>query len=349
MSLLVYGAYGYTGALIAKRAVERGLRPYIAGRDPKRLAPLASGLGLAPRAFPLDDPEALDRGLDGIRVVIHAAGPFSRTSRPMVDACLRRGVHYLDITGEAAVIEEIARRDPEARDAGIMLLPAAGFDVVPTDCLAAHLKRRLPGAKRLALAFQTLARPSRGTATTMVENLHGGGLARREGRLVGVPAAWKTRAIDFGDGPVKSVTIPWGDVATAWYSTGIPDVEVYIAAPLAVRVGLRATRALGPILRSAPVQRWLKGRIAAGSAGPTGKERASGVCRLWGEVEDAGGRRRVARLRTPDGYTLTAHTAVAIAEEILAGRFTTGFRTPSLAYGPDFVLRIAGVSREDVV
>ncbi len=348
MSLLVYGAYGYTGVLIANRAVERGLRPVVAGRDGNKLAPLASGLGLPPRAFSLDDEAALDRGLDGIRVVLHAAGPFSRTSKPMVDACLRRGLHYLDITGEAAVLEAIAARDREARNAGVVLLPGAGFDVVPSDCLAAHLKRRLPEATRLRLAIQAFGRASRGTTRTMAENLHRGGLVRRAGRLTSVPSAWKTRAIDFGNGPVTSVTIPWGDVATAWHSTGIPDIEVYMAAPLGMRLAMRAARFLGPILGSGPVQRFLGKRIDAGPAGPTAEERARGAMFLWGEVEDEAGRRAAARMRTPEGYTLTAGTAVAIAEEVLAGRFSAGFRTPSLAYGPDFVLGIPGVTREDV-
>jgi short subunit dehydrogenase-like uncharacterized protein len=344
---LIYGANGYTGELIARHAVACGLAPVLAGRDAARLAPLGAALGLEVRAFPLDDARALDAGLAGTQVVLHAAGPFARTSAPMVAACLRRGVHYLDITGEAAVFEAVAARGRDAERAGIMLLPGAGFDVVPSDCLAAHLKRRLPQATRLTLGFQALGRVSHGTATTMAENLHRGGCVRRGGRLVRVPGAWKTRTIDFGRGPVKAVTLPWGDVVTAWYSTAIPDIEVYMAAPFALRAGMRATRVLGPLLGSAPVQRLLKRRIDAAPAGPTAEQRARGASYLWGEVEDDAGQRRVARLRGPEGYTFTALTAVAIARAVLAGRFTAGFRTPSMAYGPDFVLGIEGVSRED--
>src|SRR6187402_1304471 len=111
----------------------------------------------------------------------------------MVDACLAERVPYLDITGEIAVFEAAAARDAEAKAAGVVLLPGAGFDVVPSDCLAAHLKRRLPSATSLALAFQVLGGVSRGTATTAVENLARGGMVRRAGKLVAVPAAYKTR------------------------------------------------------------------------------------------------------------------------------------------------------------
>src|SRR5581483_8285688 len=155
-------------------------------------------------------------GLDGTKLVLHCAGPFSRTSAPMVDACLRRGVHYLDITGEVDVFEACAARSDEARARNVMIMPGVGFDVVPTDCLAAHLKRSLPTATTLTLGFQSLAKLSRGTATTMVEHVADGGLVRKDGVLTNVPAAHKTRTIDFGRGPAKAICIPWGDVSTAW-------------------------------------------------------------------------------------------------------------------------------------
>jgi short subunit dehydrogenase-like uncharacterized protein len=346
-ALLIYGANGYTGTLIAREAVARGLQPLLAGRNAAALAALGGELGLEQRVFALDDPAGVDEGLRGVRVVLHCAGPFAHTSGPMAGGCLRSGVHYLDITGEAAVFEALAARDAEARAAGVMLLTGAGFDVVPSDCLAAHLKRRLPSATRLALGFQALGRLSRGTATTMAENLHRGGLVRKGGVLRRVPAAWKTRVIDFGRGPVKAITVPWGDVATAYRSTGIPDIEVYTAAPWSVRAAARLSRLLGWALGSAWVQRLLKRRIRSGPPGPGDEERARGRSYLWGEVTDDEGRRMVSRLRGPEGYTLTARAAVAVAARVLAGEAPSGFQTPSLAYGADFVLGLEGVARED--
>ncbi len=344
---LIYGATGYTGALTARLAALRGDKPILAGRSEGPVRALAESLGLEHRTFGLDDPGALDRGLEGVEVVLHCAGPFSRTSRPMVEACLRTRTHYLDITGEALVFEALHARDAEARAASVMLLPGAGFDVVPSDCLAAHLKRRLPGARRLALGFQLVGRVSRGTATTMLENVGRGGLVRRGGVLTPVPAAWKSRLIAFGRGPWKAMTIPWGDVATAFHSTGIPDIEVYMAAPFAVRAGSWATRFLGPLLATEPAQALLKKRIRSGSPGPTDEERARGKGLLWGEAVDDAGRVVTTRLTTPEGYTLTALTSLLIVSKVLAGRAPVGFQTPATAYGPDLILEIEGVVRED--
>jgi len=348
-SFLLYGANGYTGALVARMAAGRGLNFILAGRDRAAIARLAAELESDQRVFALDDASAVAANLKDVAVVLHCAGPFSRTSQPMVDACLRTGTHYLDITGEIAVFESLAARDAEARGAGVMLLPGVGFDVVPSDCLAAHLKRRLPAATKLTLGIQGLGRVSHGTATTMIENLGGGGLVRRGGRLTPVPSAWKTRRIDFGRGTaVGATTIPWGDVATAFYSTGIPNIEVYAALPQAARLLMAASRRLEWLLTTSSVQGFLKRRINARPAGPSDEERARGASFIWGEVEDDGGAKCVSRLSAPEGYTLTVLTALAIVERTLKGQAPTGFQTPSLAYGADFILEIEGVTREDV-
>ncbi len=309
---------------------------------------LAGAHGLEARVVGLDDPPALRRSLEGIRAVVHCAGPFGRTSRPMVDACLAARTHYLDITGEIGVFEALAARDAEARAAGVMLLPGVGFDVVPSDCLAAHLKRRLPSATRLVLAFESSGGLSRGTATTMAENIARGGAIRRAGRIVPVPAAWKTRTMDLGRGPVEVTSIPWGDVSTAWHSTGIPDIEVYTRMTPGRRRLLLASRYLGWLLASRPAQRFLKGKIRSGAPGPDPAARARGTCRILGEVSDREGRSARASLSGPEGYTLTALTAVAALEHTLAGEAAPGFKTPSLAFGADFVLGVEGVVREDL-
>jgi short subunit dehydrogenase-like uncharacterized protein len=343
---MIYGANGYTGELIARMAAARGSRPLLAGRNGEAIRALAGELGVAHRVFGLDDASAVDEGLSGVRAVLHCAGPFARTSRPMADAGLRRRVHYLDVTGEIPVFESLAARDGEAKAAGVMLLPGVGFDVVPSDCLAAHLKRRLPSATRLVLAFRPSGGVSRGTATTLVENLHRGGVVRRGGRLTPVPPGYRTRRFDFGRGPRAAVTIPWGDVSTAYHSTGIPDVEVYVAASAAVRAGLRLMRPFRRLLAARPVQSLLLKRVRSRPPGPTAEQRAASRCVLYGEASNGG--RVATRMTTPDGYTLTALTALAAVEKVLAGEAPPGFQTPSRAYGPDFVLAIEGVSREDL-
>lgn len=348
MRALIYGATGYTGRLIARTAHEYGIDPILAGRDAMGVAELGNELRLQHRAFRLDDPSAIDRGLENVSVVLHCAGPFIHTSAPMAAACIRRGVHYVDITGEIEVIEALAARDRAANDAGVILLPGAGFDVVPSDCLAAHLKERLPSATRLLLGIAGTGRLSRGTASTMVEHAARGGMVRQDGELKNVRPGWRTREIDFGRGPRKAVTIPWGDVATAWYSTGIPNIEVYAAAPPAVRGLMRMTRYFGWLLSKPSVRRWQLDRIRAAPAGPSEEELKRGRSYVWGRVEDERGNAAEARQSGPNGYQLTAHAALLIVKRILANGARAGFQTPSRVFGPDFALEIPGVKREDL-
>jgi len=347
-TFLLYGSSGYTGDLIARLAVKQGLRPILAGRNRKKISAQANELGLEYRIFSLDDPATIDAGLKDVPVVLHCAGPFSHTSKPMAQACLRTKTHYLDITGEIAVFESLARRDADAKAAGVMLLPGTGFDVVPSDCLAAHLKRRLPSATRLTLAFRGLGGTSRGTATTMIEGIHLGGAIRANGKIIRVPGAWKNRMIDFGRGEVKTVTIPWGDVSTAFYSTEIPNIQVYAVFPSSLVRLMVLSRYIGGLLGTPLAQSMLKRAIQSQPAGPTQEERAKGLSLLWGQAEDDSGKHVTSRMRTPEGYSLTALTAVAIAQRVLAGDAPVGFQTPSMAYGADFILQFDGVVREDV-
>ncbi|OKN72160.1 hypothetical protein AM443_004902 [Pseudomonas aeruginosa] len=266
---MIYGANGYTGRLVAEQAQREGLTPLLGGRNPAALHALGSQLGLECRVFDLGDPQACREALDQVKVVAHCAGPFSATSTPMIAACRAAGTHYVDITGEIAVFEQAHAGDAEAREAGIVVCPGVGFDVIPTDCLAACLKEALPDAQRLALGFDTGSGLSTGTAKTSVEGLKFGGKIRENGRLRDVPLGYKRRDIDFGRGLRHAVTIPWGDVATAYYSTGIPDIEVYLPAPPLLALGMRLIDPLRPLLGRQRVQDWLKGRSTNASPAPT--------------------------------------------------------------------------------
>ena len=344
---LIYGANGYTGELIARAAARCGMRPILAGRNRAAIEALAAELGLDCRAFGLDAPKAIEAGLKDCAVVLHCAGPFSHTSKPMIDACLRLQTHDLDITGEIAVFETAATYDAVAKMANVMLLPGAGFDVVPTDCLAAELKSRLPSATQLTLAFRGLGRTSRGTTLTALESMSTGGMVRRAGKLIPVPTAWKTRQIDFGNGrgPIATITVPWGDVSTAYYTTGIPNIEVYMAFKPWFRRLVKSSRYFHWLLGSAPMQSLLKSRVKAMPPGPTAAQRARSTSYVWGEVRDDAGHSITARFKAPDGYTLTVLTALAIVDQALNGHAPIGFRTPATAHGPDLIFTIEGVTR----
>jgi short subunit dehydrogenase-like uncharacterized protein len=344
--LLIYGANGYTGELITRYAAERGPKPLLAGRSEAKIAELAGKYGFEYRVFSLSEAAMLDAALQEVDMVLHCAGPFSLTSRPMVEACIRNKKHYTDITGEIAVFEACAALDQKAKDAGVLLMPGVGFDVVPSDCLARHLKDRLPTATHLSLAFYGMGRLSHGTQATMTMNVGKGGAVRRDGKIASVPAAWRTREIDFGEVKKMGVTIPWGDVATAYYSTGIPNIEVYTVLPPSNLKMLKLSRYLGWLLATKPFQNYLQEQIPPG--GPSDEERAKGRTLMWGEATDAAGNRVEARQQGPEGYTLTAIAALNIAEKILAGDFTPGYQTPAKAYGADLVLEIDAVERQDV-
>jgi len=344
-NFLIYGANGYTGELITRYAVERGMKPILAGRNAIAVEELAKKHHLEYRVFSLEETERLDAALREVEMVLHCAGPFSITSRHMVEACLRNKKHYTDITGEIAVFEACARLDVTAREIGIMIMPGVGFDVVPSDCLARHLKDRLPSATQLSLAFYGVGRISHGTQATMTMNVGKGGAIRRDGKITPVPAAWKTREIDFGEITKAGTTIPWGDVATAYYSTGIPNIEVYTVIPPKNLKMLKLSRYLGWLLATKPVQDYLQKQIPAG--GPSDGERAKGKSLLWGEVVDLNGNRVETRIQGPEGYTLTALAALNIAQKILDGNFQPGFQTPAKAYGADLVLEIEGVTRDE--
>lgn len=342
MNWLIYGAYGYTGELIAREAVERGMTPVLAGRDDARVRALADTLGLPARSFTLDNAR---EGLDGIDLVLHCAGPFSETSAPMLAACLDVGAHYLDITGEIDVFEFAWELSERGRNADVVICPGVGFDVVPTDCLAASLVAALPAATHLALAIEGGGGFSRGTARTSILGLAQGGRIRRDGELVTVPLAWKTRRIDFEHASREAMTIPWGDVFTAWVSTGVPNVEVYMSVPPATIRRIRWLAKLKPVLAMKWVQALMRRRIDAAPPGPDRATREATGVKVWGEAVSADGRRVRATLSGPNGYTLTADAALAITAYLLENTVEGGYYTPSLLMGATFAGQLAGVTQ----
>lgn len=335
---LIYGCYGYTGRLVAEEAARRNIPVVLSGRDRFKVQALGEELGLEAEPVGLDDPAALDAVLEGVAVVVHCAGPFSRTSAPMAEACLRTGTHYLDITGEIAVFEALAALDARARAAGVMLLPGVGFDVVPTDCVAAMLKAKLPDANWLDLAFKSVgAAMSHGTASTMIESLGESSYVRRDGKIVPARVGKDEVKADFGRGPEVASGIPWGDVSTAYYTTGIPNVTTYTVVGKRARRFLGLAHVFGPVLRNGAVRKLLQRRIDRAPAGPDAGTRERAISLVWGRARNAAGAEACIRLRTLNGYTLTVEGALHCAGEVLAGRFEAGFQTPAGMYGPELI------------
>lgn len=337
---MIYGANGYSGELIARQAARLGLSPVLAGRNAAAVGSLAAELALPHRVFPAERAELAD-----MRLVLNCAGPFSATARPMIGAALAAGAHYLDITGEIDVFEHARTRDADARAAGTVICPGVGFDVIPTDCVARRLKEALPDATELALGFESRSGMSPGTAKTTVEGLGDGTRVRRGGVLRREPIGLRSRRIDFGSGERVAIAFPWGDVSTAWTTTGIPDITVFVSVPPALRWGALAANLAAPLLRLAPIRARLTARAAA-TVGPDAEARSRAPTFVWGEVRNAAGAVRTARIRVANGYEVTVHGALAVARHLLeANAAPPGYTTPALLCGADLVERLPGSGR----
>lgn len=348
---LLYGAYGFTGRLLVDEALRRGHRPVLAGRDAAKLAALASVHDLEWIALDLDDLSLLTRTVERFDLVFHAAGPFIRTSAPMIRACLAGQTHYLDITGELGVYENTFRQGGEAMARGVALMSGAGFDIVPSDCLARYVADRLPGATRLETAIRALAAVSSGTVKSGLVNLQelpGGSVIRRDGRLVARPLGKDRREVIFSDGVEKTVAaFPWGDLVTAYHTTGIPNITTYL--PLPGLPGLSLLSRAAAMALKLPGMRGLAERAATlAFSGPDEHAQQTGRAYLWARAEDASGQSVEAWLETGEAYRFTALAGVRAVERLLADN-PRGALTPAGAFGADFVLGIEGVRRFDAL
>jgi saccharopine dehydrogenase (NAD+, L-lysine-forming) len=338
---LIYGAYGFTGRLIARLARDRGLSPILGGRDPARTRALATELDLPSRVFDLDDATGLRTSLADVAVVVHAAGPFTRTWRAMVNACLESRCHYLDITGEIEALEGVFAQDEAARSAGVVLVPGAGFDVVPTDSAAVRVASAVADPTHLDLAFVATGRPSSGSLRGIVEGLSRPGAVRRDGHIVPVAQGSIRRTIPYSDREREGVAVPWGDVSSAWYSTGVPNIRVFTRVTSGQLRWLQTgRRLLGIPGVGAGVDRLLH-RLGGG---PDQRELDEGMARIWAEARNDRGESATAELTVPNGYTFTADSVVEAVRRLLSGPAPVpGAQTPTMAFGTEFVDRLDGV------
>jgi short subunit dehydrogenase-like uncharacterized protein len=344
---LLYGANGYTGQIIAQMAHEYQLKPILAGRKESTIRPLADSLGLPYRIFDLNEKDKLQAALQEVKVVLHAAGPFQHTAKKMMEACIATQTHYLDITGEITVFELAKSFDIKAKEAGIMIMSGVGFDVVPTDCTALFIKNHLPDATHLKLAFAMLGGMlSHGTATTMAENAGEPGVVRENGKIVRKPLGHKGFWVDFGIKKLFVMCIPWGDISTAFTTTGIPNIETYAGTSPKTFSMLKWQALFNWFLRLSFVKKQQLKKIKQKPAGPTEEMRKKGRSLVWGEGTNAAGEKCTVRLNCPEGYQLTALSSLLIIGKVLSGNITAGYQTPAGVYGADLILEIPTVTRE---
>lgn len=346
--IILYGATGYTGGLIAAEARRTGTPVLLAGRNARELARISKAVGFAAVATRLDDGAGLEGLLRPGRVVLNAAGPFSRTAN-LARQAIMAGCDYVDICGEVDALAEVLSLDTLARKQSVTVLAGAGFDVVPSDCLAMYIKDRLPALVRLEFGFRLPAAMSRGTLRMMSEAASNGVVIRREGKPVKLPVAdmRTARMFYFDDGPAPCLPVRWGDVATAAFSTGATDVGAWLGgapyrvlAPIGARLAQRGM--------PAPLTWATERAIRLLPKGPSARQRRTGVCRIAVRGVAASGAAVAAAMTTPDAYDLTAQTALDAALRVARGGTVPGAQTPAMAFGADYALTFAGVKRVDV-
>lgn len=341
-TILIYGAYGYTGRLIVDQLLDMGIKPIVAGRDASKTKAHANEKGLEFMAFDINDAKGLVEFLSKGKVVIHCAGPFIHTAKQMIEACLETGTHYLDITGEYQVFDLAKTYGDQAKEKGLMLLPGAGFDVVPSDCLAATLASQMPDATDLVLSFVNKGGSlSRGTTKTMIENLGQPTMYRKNGEYVPSKMGALTRLVDYGDFEQMSMAISWGDISSAHFSTGIPNIKVFAGTHPKQINKVRQMSSFGFLFRIGFVRSFLKKQIDKKPAGPNDEKREKSKTYMWGQVSN-GTDTKEARLVTPNGYSLTAETAAKIAVRVIEDNFKSGYQTPSSAFGKELILEMTG-------
>jgi short subunit dehydrogenase-like uncharacterized protein len=325
-SWMLYGAAGYTGTLIAQLALKLGHRPVLAGRSAPPVTALAEKLGLPHRVMTLDDPAALSAALAGLDLVLNAAGPFLHTAAPLAEACLRAGVHYLDIGNELQVFRTLYELDRRAQDAGVTIMPGAGSGVVATNCLARYVSDAVGGAAVLEVATRAAtAQQGPGVAATRRENMPYGGWIRQAGHLEPSPLGSGIITIPLPDGPCLIMPLPTGDLEAAFQATGAADITAYGAVP-ADPAAAGNPAASGPVADAPPAYRSFGWARACGSDGATAE--------AW--------------LQTGESYAFTATSSIRAVEEALA-RSLSGALSPAAAFGADFVLSIPGASRTDTI
>ncbi|UPK68201.1 saccharopine dehydrogenase family protein [Chitinophaga filiformis] len=350
--ILLYGANGYTGELIARYAGQYGLTPILAGRKKAAIEALAKELKLDFRIVELDDAAGMRAALEDVTLVIQAAGPYHITAQPMIEACLATNTHYIDLNGDLDVFELLQRYDQQAKAKDIMILPGAGFDVVPTDCLALALKQQLPDADQLTIAFAVIGSAlSRGTSISTLHKLGTPGAIRKNGQIAYEPMGKKGMSVKFPGhkDPVFVMSIPWGDISTAYFSTGIPNIRTYTAINKAAWYFLKGQALFNWLLKTSFLRGILMSIFKMQSAGPNQAVRDKAVSHIWGKVTNAKGASAEANMETPEAYSLTAYAILVIAKKIINGEYKPGYQTPASAYGPDLVMEIPGVKREIIL
>ena len=229
-----------------------------------------------------------------------------------------------------------------------MIMPGVGFMIVASDCLSMHAAALVPNAKYLRIGFLRPGSISRGTLRAALAMVCSQVSIRRNGQVILVPASRLQRSFNYGDRARESVAVSGADVFTAYYSTGINNIETYIEADFISRALYQVSAGVAETLQFASLRRWVDLIAQAWPEGPSERHRQAEKCVVVAEAEDSWRRHGSARLVTPNGYDFTAEAATAIARRVARGDFRPGFQTPGKVYGANFVVGLAGSRRNEL-
>lgn len=327
----VFGAYGHTGRFVVSELRDRGLIPLLAGRDAGKLRALAAAGSLASRPEPgvrpasVDDPAAMDRALDGAAAVINCAGPFTATAAPMIEAALRAGIPYVDVSAEIeANVDTFTCFAGRARAAGAVVLPAMAFFGGLGDLLATTAMGDWTAADEVHIAYGLSSwHPTAGTrAAGKVSGQRRGGRGVRyaNGRLEYHDDALPTMEWPF---PAPLGTRP---VIAEFTMTDVVTIPSHLTVPV-VRTYM-TTEAAGDV--AAP---------QTPAPAPADERGRSAQTFLVDAVVRRGGAERRAAASGQDIYAVTAPLAVEAVQRVLAGQAkTAGVASAGQLFdAPDFL------------
>ncbi|MFI1722718.1 saccharopine dehydrogenase family protein [Streptomyces sp. NPDC020489] len=309
-TVTVYGAYGHTGRFVVAHLRERGFVPVASGRDAGKLRELAADFpGLEVRPAAVDDTGALDDALAGADAVINAAGPFATTAAPVIEAALRAGIPYVDVTAEIeANVDTFTAFAERARAAGAVIVPAMAFYGGLGDLLATAAMGDWAAADEAHIAYGLSGwHPTAGTRAAG-EVSHG----RRGGRRVQHTGG----RLEYHDEPPRVLKWhfpePMGirDVMAEFTMADVVTIPSHLAVPeVSTHMAVEAARELAAPDTPAPAAADDQGR--------------SDQTFVVDAVVRSGGTERRAVARGRDIYAVTAPLAVEAVHRILTGRTRT--------------------------
>ena len=355
VTIVLYGATGYTGRLVADELARRGMDHVLSGRNADKLARLAGERGVPATAAPLGDVRALRELLAGATAVINCAGPFTLAGDALVQAAIATGTHYVDSTGEQSFIKMVFdRHGRTAERAGVALVPALGFDYAPGDCIAHLSARGLEPLAELTMAYAVQGfGMSRGTLRSGLEMMKGGDVVYEDEQWRPAPGGVFRAGFDFPEpiGHQRMIRYPSGEVITVPHHTRTRKVTSLVTARTANPVPALAPvmpytlPALALALRT-PLRGLLGKAVGLLPEGPAEEARRGAEFTILAVARAADGTTRRGIVRGADVYGLTAVTLVHGAELMAAPGFDrAGALGPAAAFDPAAFLNHLGDHR----